>query len=214
MKFSATLRIVALATLLASAGHATVPPAQNNGNNNGAITILGTVQSVNNQREFMLQSPDGNFNVQMTTRQSLNLQPGEPVVVSGTLENGYNIPVIKATTVRSKRDRGQALDQALRSLPNSTTNLNTANKIRPQPANQVAIETAPATAQTSDGIQLRTTAHQPQRNDLSSVSDSYSTQNNRLTAITGSTKNNTARPDTITNNNISDLVGQKQPPQQ
>ena len=203
--------IALLPILLTTATYAAQPPAQNDGNNNGAITILGNVQGINNHHEFVLQSPDGSFNVQMTTNQSLNLQQGEAVVVSGTLQNGYGLPVIKATTVRSKRDRGAALNKALKSLPNSTTNLSTAHKIRPRPPQQIGATSDTLTNHDNNGIQLRTTNSQPQRVDTNDVTDNYSLQNNQLNTLTGSVKNDTNYPGTIPDNNISKLVAEPLP---
>ncbi len=119
MKFTITLITGAAALLSTSALAAsytidTLP-------DEGAVNISGYVKSVENEREFTLRDETGDISVDIESNQSVVLKEGDPVTVSGVIDNDITGKDINANRVDVQQGFVEGMSNAVRSIPGVST---------------------------------------------------------------------------------------------
>jgi uncharacterized protein YdeI (BOF family) len=82
----------------------------------GTVTLSGSVQKVDSEREFTLQDNTGSIDVSLTSGQSVVLKPGDKVSVTGTVNNrlfGLMGKSIDASSVNVHKDLASVLSNAV-----------------------------------------------------------------------------------------------------
>lgn len=85
------------------------------------VTISGTVESVQNEREFKLRDNTGTIGVDIKSNQSVVLKPGQYVTVSGTVDNDLGMVDIDATDVYAHKGFTRSVSDALRGMKGVST---------------------------------------------------------------------------------------------
>ncbi len=77
------------------------------------ITLSGTVDQVDNEREFTIRDDRGTTDVNIESNQSVVLQKGDSVTVNGTVDRGMTGTEINATEVTVHKDAAAAMGDAI-----------------------------------------------------------------------------------------------------
>ncbi|MGE0754039.1 MAG: NirD/YgiW/YdeI family stress tolerance protein [Alphaproteobacteria bacterium] len=87
------------------------------------LTVTGTVDSVDNEREFTLRDSTGTIGVDIESNQSVVLKKGDTVTISGSVDKDITGTDINATDVYVHKGFTQSVSDTLKSIPGvSTTN--------------------------------------------------------------------------------------------
>lgn len=97
--FLAVTSVVALLAFDASADVKEVKALPNG----RSVTLSGTVDSVSNEREFILSDPSGKLDVQIAGNSSVVLEKGVPVTVAGVVNQGLLGTTLEASSVDVKK---------------------------------------------------------------------------------------------------------------
>lgn len=88
---------------------------------NRSVTVTGTVDSVENDREFTLRDSSGKIDVDIASNQSVVLKEGDQVSVTGKLDKGLFSSDIDASDVSVSKELSQAVGDTIRSVPGVST---------------------------------------------------------------------------------------------
>jgi uncharacterized protein YdeI (BOF family) len=116
---TATAAALISATAMANMTNATIKKMEDK----SQVTVTGTVDSVQNEREFTLRDSTGTMEVDITSGQSVVLRDGQEVTVSGMLDKGLTGDAIAANDVQVHKGLMKSAGDAISSIPGvSTTN--------------------------------------------------------------------------------------------
>jgi Bacterial OB fold (BOF) protein len=88
----------------------------------GMVTLQGTVDSIQNEREFTLRDATGTIDVDIESNQSLTLRKGDTVTLTGTIDKGVTGTDINASNVQVSKSMAQNVGDAIQSVPGVSTN--------------------------------------------------------------------------------------------
>lgn len=81
--------------------------------NGSQISITGTVDKIQNEREFTLRDQTGTIGVDIASNQSVVLKPGDTVTINGTLDKGLFSSDIDASKVVVNKTVARAVGDAI-----------------------------------------------------------------------------------------------------
>lgn len=118
MRNQETIRVMmaaaVVATLLSTSALAAVNDVK--GMENGSqVNISGTVDSVQNEREFTLRDDTGTVSVDIKSNESVVLKRGDQVTVNGTIDKGLFGTDINASTVTVDKGIAKAIGDTIES---------------------------------------------------------------------------------------------------
>lgn len=102
--------------------------------NGSQIHLTGTVDSVNNAREFTLRDNSGTIDIDIISNDSVVLKKGDSVTVSGTVDKDLFDTDIKATQVAVNKSMGKAIGDAIEGNTSLSLEGATSYKINSLPA--------------------------------------------------------------------------------
>lgn len=111
-KFYKPLMFAGLSTLLAGTALATDTTIKTLPEK-GAVSLSGTVASVENEREFTLRDKTGTIGIDISSSQSVVLKKGDKVTVNGVIDNDITGTDINATDVTVHKDVSQAVGDVI-----------------------------------------------------------------------------------------------------
>lgn len=97
------------------------------------VTLSGTVDSVQNEREFTLRDTTGTIGVDIKSNESVVLKAGDSVTVSGLVDKDITGTDINASDVYVHKGFTRSVSDALKSMPGVSTNDATAYYIKDLP---------------------------------------------------------------------------------
>lgn len=83
--------------------------------------LSGTVESVSDARNFTIADPSGKINVQIMGNESMVLQKGKPVTVSGVVNHGLTDTTLQARSIDIKENVAGKVGDALDSVTGGLT---------------------------------------------------------------------------------------------
>ncbi len=110
--YSKTLVVAGLAALFSSsalAGVSSVKELQDGSN----VTLSGTVDAVDNEREFVLRDKTGTIDVEIDAGQSVVLKKGDKVSVTGKLDKGFFNTDIESAKVDVEKSLSENVSDAI-----------------------------------------------------------------------------------------------------
>lgn len=87
----------------------------------GVVTLSGTVDSVENEREFTLRDATGTIGVDIESNESVVLKEGDRVTVSGTVDRDLAGTDINASRVDVDKGFVEGMSDAVQSIPGVST---------------------------------------------------------------------------------------------
>lgn len=87
----------------------------------GMVTLSGTVESINNDREFTLRDQTGTIDVDIESGQSMTLKKGDQVTVTGKIDDDITGTDINATRIEVSKGLTQDMNDAVKSIPGVST---------------------------------------------------------------------------------------------
>lgn len=85
------------------------------------VTISGTVDSVDNEREFTVRDGSGTIGVDLAPNESIVLKKGQQVTVSGTVDNDLGFVDVNAQNVYVHKGMTKSISDAMKSIPGVST---------------------------------------------------------------------------------------------
>lgn len=110
--FSTTFVAAGLIALVSTSALAAITTVKSM-NNGSQVNVTGTVESVQNEREFTLRDKTGTINVDIESDQSVVLKKGDSVTVSGMVDKDLFGTDINASTVTVNKDMVEAVGDAI-----------------------------------------------------------------------------------------------------
>ena len=110
-----------VAALLATSAMASTVITINDLPDNGAVTLSGTVKSVENEREFTLSDETGTIGVDLESTQSVVLKKGDRVTVTGQVDKDITGTDINASHVEVEKGFVEGMSDAVQSIPGVST---------------------------------------------------------------------------------------------
>jgi uncharacterized protein YdeI (BOF family) len=101
----------------------------------GQVTLKGTVDKVNSEREFTLRDSSGTINVDIESSQSVVLKEGDEVTVSGKVDKDITGKDINASNVQVNKGLAQGLKDTVKGIPGVSTTAASAFNIKNLPDN-------------------------------------------------------------------------------
>ena len=112
----------AMAALLSTTALAETPNANaKTMSDDSYVTITGFVESVDNEREFTLRDASGTISVDLAPNQSIVLEKGQQVTVSGTIDNDLGFVDVNAQNVYVHKGFTKNIGDAMKSIPGVST---------------------------------------------------------------------------------------------
>lgn len=87
----------------------------------GAVTINGVVDSVENENKFVLRDSSGKVDVDLKSKQSTILKKGDQVSVTGVVDNGILGTDIRASEVEVQKTLTQGISDVVKGVPGVST---------------------------------------------------------------------------------------------
>lgn len=106
--------LAALAALLSTSALAAIDNLKDM-EDGSAVSLTGTVEKVENEREFTIRDATGTVDVKIVSNQSVVLKPGDTVAVNGMLDGGVLDTDINATSVNVRKNVAEAVSDAIES---------------------------------------------------------------------------------------------------
>ncbi|MFW0778181.1 MAG: NirD/YgiW/YdeI family stress tolerance protein [Rickettsiales bacterium] len=89
--------------------------------NKGMVTLNGTVESIDSEREFTLRDNTGTIGVDIDSNQSLVLKKGDKVMVKGNIDQNLLGKDINATKVQVSKSIVEGMSDTVESIPGIST---------------------------------------------------------------------------------------------
>jgi uncharacterized protein YdeI (BOF family) len=106
--------IAGLATLVSTSALAAIKDIKDMGNGS-QVNITGTVDTVRNERKFLLRDASGTIAVEIASNQSVVLKQGDTVAVTGVVDKGMLTTDINASQVTVHKNVAQAVGDTIES---------------------------------------------------------------------------------------------------
>lgn len=133
MDVTRTIAIAGLAALISNSALAAGTIAIKDLPKGGNVTLSGTVDKIDNEREFVLRDSTGTIDVDIASNQSVVLEKGAQVTVNGVVDKGFFGTDINAATVTVHKGLAETIGEAIEGNTNISMEGATAVTIRNLP---------------------------------------------------------------------------------